>query len=116
MGEMFPNPDAMPGLQQDDPALDEPLEFTQRTYNEISAHFLYFKTICHDLNAAKEQLHAELAGCDEEIHALQTTVVSLANRIKGFETTILCMWTSSWAILHLKRQFLKIHNFVNNCF
>src|SRR5579859_1038078 len=91
MGETFPNPDAMPDLQQDDPALDQHLEFTQRTYNEISARFLYFETICHDLNAAKEQLHAELAARDKEIHALQATVVSLANRIKGFETTILCM-------------------------
>jgi hypothetical protein len=87
MGETFPNPDAMPGLQQDDPALDEPLEFTQRTYNEISARFLYFETICHDLNAAKEKLHTELAARDQEVRVLQATVNGLANRIKELESS-----------------------------
>jgi len=76
----------VPGLQQDDPSLDMPLEFTQRTYNELLSRFMYIESMCKELNATKDFLQERLAESEQRILALQVTVLDQNEKIKRLET------------------------------
>src|SRR5579859_7649505 len=43
------NANPMPDIQPGDRLLDVPLEFTQRTYNELLARFMYVESMCTEL-------------------------------------------------------------------
>ena len=68
------------------PSLDAPLEFTQRTYNELLARFLYIESMCTELNTSKDFLEGKLAESEQRILALQVTVLNQSEMIKKLET------------------------------
>jgi len=80
------NTNTMPDVQQDDPLSDVPLEFTQRTYNELLARFMYVESMCTELTTSKDFLQAKFAEAEQRILTLQVTVLNQSETIKKLET------------------------------
>jgi len=80
------NANTMPDVQQEDPLLDVPLEFTPRTYNELLAWFMYDKSMCTELKTSKDALQAKFAEAEQRILALQVTALNQSETIKKLAT------------------------------
>jgi hypothetical protein len=80
------NAQTMPDVQREDPSLDVPLEFTQRTYNELLARFMYVESMCTELKTSKDFLEATLAESEQKILALQVMVLNQSEKIQKLET------------------------------
>jgi len=80
------NANTMPDVQQDNPSLDVPLEFTQRTYNELLAWFMYVESMCTELKMSKDFRQAIFAEAEQRTLALQVTILNQSEMIKRLET------------------------------
>ena len=80
------NANTMLDVQQDYPSLDVPLKFTQHTYNELLAPFMYVESMCMELKTSKDFLQAKFAEAEQRILALQVTVLNQSKMIKKLET------------------------------